>query len=67
MDEKYLAMLNTVYTDGSVAEIIAAQLVGNREEGELFCNRSIPEDGADIDYTLFRLIDIGKNCPKAFD
>ena len=63
MKEKYLAMLNSVYTDGSVAEIIAASLVENLEEGELWFGAEKPDDGTQVDYTLHKLTDVLARAP----
>lgn len=62
MKAKYLALLNTVYTDGKVAEIIAAGLVENKEEGEFWFNNNKPDDGTQVDYTLWGLLDIRLGC-----
>lgn len=56
--EKYLAMLNTTYKDGSVAEITAATLLKNAAEGEVWFNHSKPNDGTHVDYTLYKLLEI---------
>jgi len=56
--DKYLVMLNSIYENGSIAEIIAVNIVDSLEEGELwFCNNK-PEDGTEVDYTLHKLSDL---------
>ena len=64
MDKEYLAMLNTVYEDGEVAEIIAAEFVKDPEEGEFFFCNNKPDDGTQVDYTLYKLINIRKGGVK---
>jgi hypothetical protein len=61
MNEKYLAMLNTVYENGEVAEIIAAAVVKNPEVGELWFCANKPDDGTQVDYSLYKLINIRRN------
>ncbi len=55
---KYLAILNAVLKDGGTDDIIAAELVDSLEEGELFCNGNMPDDGTQVDYTIHTLSDI---------
>jgi len=58
MKTQYLAMLNSVYEDGNVAEIIAAQLVDSPEDGEMWFCANKPDDGTQVDYTLYPLTEI---------
>ena len=57
---KYLVMLNTVYENGEVAEIISSGFVTSLEDGELWFNMYKPDDGTQVDYTIFSLMEIRK-------
>jgi len=61
---KYLVMLNTIYENGEVAEIISCGFVTSLEEGEFwFCNNK-PDDGTQVDYTIYSLMEIRKQITK---
>jgi len=57
---KYLAMLNTVLEGGGCGDVIVAKLVDDLEDGEAFCCENRPDDGTQVDYTLYKLTDILK-------
>ena len=64
MKKQYLAILNAVLVDGGKDDIIAAELVENEHEGELWFGMIKPDDGTQVDYTLWSLVEILNRPPR---
>jgi len=55
---KLIATLNSVYDDGSFAEIIAIAVVEDEQEGELWFCENKPVDGTHVDYVLHKVSEV---------
>ena len=55
---KLIATLNSVYDDGSFAEITAIAIVKDEHEGELWFCESKPDDGTQVDYVLHKVSEV---------
>lgn len=61
---KLIATLNTVYADGSFAEIIAIGVVKDEHEGEIWFGVNKTDDGTQVDYVLHQISEVAEYLVK---